>query len=81
MTLQDVGVYAGYLASVFIVGGFAFKNVRAIRFFNMIGCLCFVVYAFFSSEKIQWPIVVPNGLLALLQTYYLVFEKSSKENK
>ncbi|GIZ16012.1 uroporphyrinogen decarboxylase [Capnocytophaga catalasegens] len=73
--MENWAEYIGYLASVFIVGGFIFKNVRTIRFFNMIGCLCFVTYGFFLTSKPLWPVIVPNGLLALLQIYYLLFKK------
>ncbi|OIV41256.1 uroporphyrinogen decarboxylase [Flavobacterium johnsoniae] len=73
--------YIGYLASVFIVGGFLFKNLKAIRFINMLGCICFVIYGIFLNDYRnlnQWllPVIIPNAILALVQVYYLTSKKS-----
>ncbi|SHH06370.1 uroporphyrinogen decarboxylase [Flavobacterium johnsoniae] len=72
--------YIGYLASVFIVGGFMLKNLRTIRFINMFGCICFVVYGIFLNdyrEVNQWllPVIIPNAILALVQVYYLTSKR------
>lgn len=72
--------YIGYLASVFIVGGFMLKNLRTIRFVNMFGCFCFVVYGIFLNDYRdvnQWllPVIIPNAILALVQVYYLTSKR------
>ncbi len=72
--------YIGYLASVFIVGGFMLKNLRTIRFINMFGCICFVVYGIFLNDYRdvnQWllPVIIPNAILALVQVYYLTSKR------
>lgn len=72
--------YIGYLASVFIVGGFLLKNLRTIRFINMFGCICFVIYGIFLNDYRdlnQWllPVIIPNAILALVQVYYLTSKK------
>jgi len=68
--------YIGYLTSVFIVGGFLLKNLRAIRFINMFGCICFVIYGIFLNDyrdfnQWLWPVIIPNAILAFVQIYYL----------
>lgn len=73
--------YIGYLASFFIVGGFLLKNLRAIRFINMFGCICFVIYGIFLNDYLdlnQWllPVIIPNAILALVQVYYLTSKKT-----
>lgn len=73
--------YIGYLASIFIVGGFLLKNLRAIRFINMFGCICFVIYGIFLNDYRdlnQWllPVIIPNAILALVQVYYLTSKKA-----
>lgn len=73
--------YIGYLASFFIVGGFLLKNLRAIRFINMFGCICFVIYGIFLNDYRdlnQWllPVIIPNAILALVQVYYLTSKKT-----
>lgn len=75
---MGLGEISGYLASVFIVGGFLFKKIEYIRFFNMLGCLCFVLYGFFIDEKTHWAVIIPNGILALLQLYFLIFKKDKE---
>ncbi|ABQ05200.1 hypothetical protein [Flavobacterium johnsoniae] len=72
--------YIGYLASVFIVGGFMLKNLRTIRFINMFGCICFVIYGIFLNDYRdvnQWllPVIIPNAILALVQVYYLTSKR------
>lgn len=73
--------YIGYLASFFIVGGFLLKDLRTIRFINMFGCICFVVYGIFIKDYKdvhQWllPVIIPNAILALVQVYHLTAKRS-----
>lgn len=73
--------YIGYLASFFIVGGFLLKDLKSIRFINMFGCICFVIYGIFLKDYRdidQWllPVIIPNAILALVQIYHLT--KKSK---
>lgn len=63
--------YIGYAASIFVVISFLLKDLRKIRFINLIGCLCFVVYGLLFIEKL-WPVIIPNALLALVQIYHLI---------
>lgn len=77
--MQEIANYVGYLASVFIVGSFMFKSLTIIRFVNLLGCLCFVFFGFFSAEEPLFPVIIPNGLLASLQVYYLVLGAVSKK--
>lgn len=72
--------YIGYLASVFIVGGFLLKDLRTIRFINMFGCICFVIYGIFLKDYHdfnQWllPVIIPNAILAFVQIYHLTVKK------
>ncbi|KAB1231804.1 uroporphyrinogen decarboxylase [Chryseobacterium sp. KBW03] len=68
--------YIGYSASVFIVLSFILKDVRKIRIVNMIGCFCFVIYGFFSGPL--WPVIIPNGLICLIQIYHLILGKKKE---
>ncbi|WP_415324814.1 uroporphyrinogen decarboxylase [Chryseobacterium sp. MMS23-Vi53] len=69
----EVAAYIGYSASLFIVLSFILKDVRKIRIVNMIGCICFVIYGIFSG--MLWPVIIPNGLICLIQIYYLLVDK------
>lgn len=76
--------YIGYLASIFIVGGFLLKDLRAIRFINMFGCICFVIYGIFLKDYTdfnQWlmPVIIPNLILAFVQIYHLTKKESGYE--
>lgn len=73
--------YIGYLASIFIVGGFMLKNLRTIRFINLFGCICFVIYGIFLNDYTdinKWllPVIIPNAILAFVQIYHLTVSKS-----
>lgn len=77
--------YIGYLASIFIVGGFLLKDLRTIRFINLFGCICFVIYGIFLKDYkdfSQWllPIIIPNAILAFVQIYHLTAKKLKAYN-
>ena len=64
----------GYMASVFIVGSFLLKDLRKVRFVNLLGCICFVLYGIFNG--MLWPIIIPNFILAGVQIYHLLKKAS-----
>lgn len=63
----------GYSASFFIVLSFLMKDVQKIRIINFLGCICFVIYGIYAGWL--WPIIIPNGILCLIQLYYLLIRK------
>ena len=63
--------YIGYAASVFVVASFMLKKVTQIRIINLIGCLLFVLYGLLNATTL-WPVIIPNGLLCLIQVYHLM---------
>lgn len=63
--------YIGYAASFFVVLSFTLKSVNQIRVLNLIGCVLFVVYGFLNATTL-WPVIIPNGLLSLIQVYHLL---------
>ncbi|MFL9834055.1 uroporphyrinogen decarboxylase [Chryseobacterium terrae] len=65
--------YIGYAASVFIVLSFILKDLTKIRIVNLIGCICFVVYGIFNG--MLWPVIIPNGIICLVQVYHLLTAK------
>jgi len=67
----EIATFIGYAASFFIVLSFALRNLRKIRIVNLIGCVCFVLYGFYSTEYL-WPVIIPNGLLCGVQIYHLL---------
>lgn len=71
---QEVVQYFGYAASVFIVLSFVLKDLKKVRFINLIGCICFVLYGAFN-EPTLWPIIIPNAFLCFIQVFYLLKNK------
>ncbi|MBL1221631.1 uroporphyrinogen decarboxylase [Chryseobacterium sp. L7] len=71
----EITTYIGYSASVFIVLSFILKDIRKIRIVNMIGCICFVIYGIFNG--LLWPVIIPNGLICLIQVYHLLAGKKA----
>ncbi len=67
----EIATYVGYAASVFIVLSFALKELRKIRLVNLLGCICFVIYGFFSEVPL-WPVIIPNAILCAIQVYHLI---------
>ncbi len=74
---QELINYIGYAASFFVVLSFVLKEIRQIRLINMIGCILFVIYGIGNDR--QWPIIIPNAVLFVIQVYHLFNFKISKE--
>ncbi|MGP1501667.1 uroporphyrinogen decarboxylase [Bergeyella cardium] len=75
---SQIAEYIGYTASIFIVLSFVFKNITTIRIINMIGCMCFVVYGFYSGDKPFYPVIIPNAILSVVQIFFLIKESKNK---
>ena len=76
--------YVGYLASVLIIISFLVgNNINKIRWINMFGCFCFIVYGVLMYIKTEngIPIIITNAFIAIIQVYYLFFKKSKIETK
>lgn len=71
----EISTFIGYAASFFIVLSFILKNLRKIRILNLVGCVCFVIYGFYSGQL--WPVIIPNALLCFVQLYHLFTDKNS----
>ena len=65
--------YVGYLASAFVVASFLLKDIKTIRTINLLGCICFIIYGVYSG--MLWPIIIPNAILAVIQSYN-IFKKN-----
>ena len=67
----------GYAAMAFLVLSFIPKQVKAIRMINFIGCVFFVLYGILLGWK--YPIIISNGLIAVIQLYHLLIVKDKKK--
>ncbi len=61
--------WIGYLSSVFIVISLLMSDVVKLRILNSIGCLLFVIYGVITGA---WPVAVSNGLIVIINLYYLI---------
>lgn len=59
----------GLIATILIVLSFCFKNIKTIRFINLIGSFCFVVYGLSIGALYTW---IANLILIFIQLYYLI---------
>lgn len=67
----------GYLATVFLVVSFLPRSTKYIRSINFIACVIFVFYGFLLGNK--WPIIISNGVIAIIQLYHLFFLGRNKQ--
>ena len=65
--------WVGYLAMTVLLISFMMKNVTKLRVINSLGCLFFVIYGSLIS---QYPIVITNVAIILINFYYLTLKKS-----
>ena len=68
----------GYIATVLLVLSFLPRKLVYIRAINFIACLAFVVYGILLGLK--WPVIISNGLIAVIQLYHLFFNKRPPDN-
>lgn len=66
----------GYTATMILVLSFLPKNLKWIRMINLLGCLIFVVYGILLGWK--YPLIISNGLIALIQAYHLLRNRSKE---
>lgn len=74
--MSDTTEIVGYMATVLLVTSFLPRNVRYIRVINFFACLVFVIYGVLLGLK--WPIIISNGLIALIQLCHLFFNKKNR---
>ena len=65
--------WVGYLAMTVLLISFTMKNVIKLRIINSVGCFFFVIYGLLIS---QYPIVITNVAIILINFYYLTLKKS-----
>ncbi len=58
----------GYLASFMVAISFLFKDLKVIRWVNLVGCMFFVIYGYYIQS---WPVIGTNVFIVLVQIYYL----------
>lgn len=66
----------GYIAMAFLVISFIPKQIRTIRIINFVGCVFFVLYGVLLGWK--WPLIISNGLIAIIQLYHLLTTKEKR---
>ncbi len=58
----------GYLASALVAVSFLFKDLKIIRWINLIGCIFFVIYGYYIDSI---PVMITNIFIVIVQSYYL----------
>ena len=65
--------WIGYIAMAFLVLSFIPKQLQWVRMINLIACGFFIAYGILLGWKL--PIIISNGLVALVQLYHLLSAK------
>lgn len=68
----------GLIATILIVLSMCFKNIKIIRFINLIGSVCFVIYGLSIGALYTW---IANTILIFVQIYYLIKIYKEERNK
>lgn len=64
----------GYLASAIVLISFVMKDIRMLRWVNIVGCGLFIIWGILIGE---FPVVLTNGGIVLVNLYYLLLKKAS----
>ena len=59
----------GLIATILIVLSMCFKDIKIIRFINLVGSICFVIYGISINALYTW---IANLILIFVQIYYLI---------
>lgn len=72
-----IAPWLGYLASFFLVISLIVTTDIRFRFYNLLGCVCFIIYALILQA---WPVLITNAILLGINAYYLrqIFTRSEK---
>lgn len=68
----------GYLASVLVAVSFLMKSINKLRFVNLVGSICFVIYAVAINAI---PVALINFFTVCINIYYLTSKYISKKAK
>jgi len=63
----------GYLAMAVLLVSFTMKAVRKLRIINSFGCVLFAIWGLIIEE---WPVVITNISILIINLYYLYFKKT-----
>lgn len=66
----------GYLASVLVAISFLMKSINKLRFVNLVGSICFVIYAI-AIHAI--PVALINLFTVCINVYYLTKKDVSRQ--
>ncbi len=66
MNIVDI---IGYLATTLVLSSFLAKSINLLRIINSVGCAVFVVYGIMLNYA--WPIIITNGLIIVINVYFL----------
>lgn len=69
---MDFWPYIGYMASALIIISFAMRNLKLLRWINLLGCALFVIY---GVQQWDWPIIITNAAIVCINVYYLFIRK------
>ena len=64
--------YIGYLASFLVAISFTLKNIVKLRVINSMGGLVFIAYGVAIDSV---PVIITNGIITLINIYYLSKKK------
>lgn len=69
--------WIGYLASILIALSMFMKDMIKLRFINLVGSLCFVIYGLVIKA---YPVVVTNIVIVGVNLYY-IYKITNEKNK
>jgi len=75
--IENIAVWIGYLASLCLIISLVVTTNIKFRFYNLLGCLFFVIYALMLGA---WPVFITNAILLVINIYYL-YQLNNREEK
>lgn len=69
--------WVGYLASILIAVSMFMKDIIKLRFINLVGSLCFVIYGLVIKA---YPVALTNVVIVFINLYYIYKITNEKNN-
>lgn len=78
MSLETVDI-VGYIATALVLLSFLSRSLTWLRIINSVGCAIFVVYGVMLGNA--WPVIITNGLIFVINMYFLYTQSRKKNHK
>lgn len=65
----------GYIASIFTILSFTFKDIVKLRIVSSISCVLWIIYGIYKTDFPDFPVILVNFSVLSIHIFYLLKNK------